>query len=171
MKKFFDYRTKIEIDEVEDNLRKQFNNLSDKNEKLIEKISIDIAKKLNEDNAKKFNDISVRIEASRGLIWHNLGNLQFEKKGYAKALEYYFYAFDSYFYGKDEWNMQVIMGSIKDIYSSIKDLSLLKQIEKNQPNLMEKVNTINENNRYSQLINEMEEALSNLKQRLEGDKN
>ena len=171
LKKLLDYRTRIEIDKVEENLRKQFHNLSGENEKLIEKNIIDATKKLDEANAKKFDDINVKINASEGISWHILGNLKYEKEDYKLSLQFYFYAFDSYFFGKDESNMQTIMNCIKKAYKHVKDLSLLEEIEKKQLNLIEKVNEINENHRYSKLINEMGEALNNLKKRLKEGKN
>lgn len=170
LKKFLDYRTKIEIDKLEENLKKQFQNLSDENEKLITEKAIETAIKSNEATDKKFDDVNKKLDAQRGLSWHTLGIMYFEKENYKLALQFYFYAFDSYFYGKDEMNMQKIMDCIKTTYQDVKNLSLLKEIEVNHPNLIEKLDGINENHRYSNLIDGMNEELNNLKQRLKVSK-
>lgn len=166
LKKFLDYRTKIEIDKVEENLKTQFQNLSDKNEKLITEKTIEIAKKSNEATDKKFDDINKKLEAQRGLSWHTLGIVYSQKEDYKLALQYYFYAFDSYFYGEDEMNMQKIIACIKTTYQNVKDLSLLEETEKKHIDLIEKLESINENHRYSNLIDGMNGELNNLKQRL-----
>jgi len=167
LKKFSDYRAKIEVDKVENNLKEQFQNLSNENVKLIEKriekgmntLSEAIEKVI----SKKLDNVDIKIEVSRGLIWHTLGNIYDEKNDLKLAFKYYFDAFDSYFYGKDEFNLQGIILCIKLCYKKIKDLSFLKEIENKHLNLIEKLNEINENSRYSKTINEMEEDFNSLK--------
>ncbi|GAH71034.1 unnamed protein product [marine sediment metagenome] len=175
LKKFSDYRAKIEVDKLEKNLREQFQNLSNENVKLIEK---EIEKEMNKlseaiDNviSKKLDDIDIKINVSRGLIWHTLGTIYEEKNELKSAFKYYFYAFECYFYGKNESNLQNIILCIRRCYEKIKDLSFLKGIENKHLNLINKLNEINENSRYSNTINEMEEEFNSLKKKLKKGKN
>jgi uncharacterized membrane protein YgaE (UPF0421/DUF939 family) len=165
LKKFSDYRAKIEVDKVENNLKEQFQNLSNENVKLIEKGMNTFSEAIDKVISKKLDNVDIKIEVSKGLIWHTLGNIYDEKNDLKLALKYYFDAFGSYFYGKDEFNLQGIILCIKLCYKKIEDLSFLKEIENKHLNLIEKLNEINENSRYSKTINEMEEDFNSLKKR------
>jgi hypothetical protein len=175
LKKFSDYRAKIEVDKLEKNLKEQFQNLSNENVKLIEK---GIEKGMNKlskaiDNvvSKKLDDVDIKINDSRGLIWHTLGDIYDEKNDLKLAFEYYFYAFESYFYGKSEIGLQRVILRIRGCYEKIKDLSFLEGIENEHLKLIKNLNEINENLRYSDTIMEMEEEFNSLKKRLKELKN
>jgi len=174
LKKFSDYRTKIEVDKLEKNLKEQFQNLSDENVKLIEK---GIEKEMNKLSeaidkviSKKLDDVDIKINVSKGLIWHTLGTIYEEKNVLKSAFSYYFSAFKCYFYGKDESNLQNIILCIRRCYKKIKDLLFLKGIESEHLNLINKLKEINENSRYSNTINEMKEEFNSLKKRLKEGK-
>ena len=170
LKKFSDYRAKIEVDKLEKNLKEQFQNLSNENVKLIEK---GIEKEMNKLSeaidkviSKKLDDVDIKINVSRGYICHILGTTHEEKNNLKSAFKYYFDAFDYYFDGKDENNLQNIIFCIRGCYEQIKDLSLLKEIKKKHLNLINKLNEINENSRYLNIIKEMEEEFNSLKKSL-----
>ncbi len=170
LKKFSDYHAKIEVDKLEKNLKEQFQNLSNENVKLIEKGIEKGMNKLSEaiDKviSKKLDDVDIKINVSRGLTWHTLGNIYEEKNDLKFAFKYYFYAFESYFYGKDESNLQKIISCIRRCYGKIEDLLFLKGIENEHLNLINKLIEINENSRYSNTIDEMKEKFNSLKKRL-----
>lgn len=170
LKMFSDYRAKIEVDKIEKNLKEQFQNLSNENVKLIEK-EIEkglskLSKAIDKVVSKKLDDADIKINASRGLTWHTLGDIYYEKNDLKSAFIYYFSAFDSYFYGKDEAGLQRIILRIRRCYEKIKDLSFLEEIEKEHLKLIKDLNEINENSRYSNTIMEMEEEFNSLKKSL-----
>ena len=166
-----DYRTKIRVDKVENNLKEQFQNLSDENVKLIKKEMNKISEAIDKVISQKLEDVDKKVNVSRGLIWHVLGNSEYEKNQLEVALKHFFYAFDFYFYGKNELNMQIIINSIKEIYEEVKDLSLLKEVENRHIDLIKKLNEINENSRYSNTIDDIEEKFNSSKKRLKEGKN
>ena len=171
LKKFSDYRAKIEVDKVENNLKEQFQNLSDENVKLLEKETNKISEAIDKVISKKLEDVDIKINVTRGLIWHVLGNTERDGNQLESALKHYFYAFDFYFYGKDELNMQIIINAIEIIYKEVKDSSFLKEIENRHIDLIKKLYEINDNFRYSNTIDKIEEEFNNLKKRLKEDKN
>ena len=166
-----DYRTKIRVDKVENNLKEQFQNLSDENVKLIEKEMDKISEAIDKVISKKLEDVDIKVNVSSGLIWHVLGNSELEKNQLELALKHFFYAFDCYFDGKNELNMQIIINNIETVYKEVKDLSLLKELENRHLDLIKKLYDINENSRYSNTIDKIEEEFNNLKKRLKEDKN
>jgi len=174
LKKFSDYHAKIEVDKLEKNLKEQFQNLSNENVKLIEKgIEKEIntlSKAIDKVISKKLDDVDIEINVSKGLIWHVLGNLHYDKKDFKFAFKYFFYAFESYFNGKDESNLQIIINCIKICYEEVKDLSLLKEVENRHLHLIKRLNEINENSRYSNTIRDIEEKFNSSKKRLKEGK-
>ncbi len=166
LKKFSDYRAKIEVDKIEKNLKEQFQNLSNENVKLIEKGMNKLSKAIDKVVSKKLDDVDIKINASRGLTWHTLGDIYDEKNDLKLAFMYYFFAFESYFSGKDESGLQRIILRIRGCYEKIKDLSFLKGIENEHLILIKNLNEINENSRYSNTIIEMEEEFNSLKKSL-----
>lgn len=174
LKKFSDYHAKIEVEKVEKNLKEQFQNLSNENEKIIEK-GIEkgmnaLSEAIDKVVSKKLDDVDTKINRSRGLIWHVLGNLYHEKNDFKLAFNYYFNSSESYFNAKDESNLQRIIDCIKECYEEVKDLSLLKEMENNHLNLIKRLNKINENLRYSDTIEDLEEKFNSSKKRLKKGK-
>lgn len=173
LKKISDHSAKMEVEKLEKNLKDQFQNLSDENAKLI-KNRIDkgmntLSETINKDISKKLDDVDIKINSSRGLIAHVTGNLQFERNKLELALDSYFHAFNYYFYGKSEGNLQTIISCIEKCYKATQDLSLLKKIENSHSNLVKKLNEINENARYSNTIDKVEEEFNSLKKRIKED--
>ena len=148
LKKFSDYHAKIEVDKVENNLREQFQNLSNGNVKLIEKEMNKFSEAIDKVISKKFEDTEKKICFAQGVNWHTIGNLMGEKKYTKLALEYYFAAFDEYFNGKHEGNMQKIIYAIKTQYGNIDNLLLYNEIKVKHLELIKKLKEINENSRY-----------------------
>ena len=114
-----DYRTKIRVDKVENNLKEQFQNRADENVKLIEKKMDKISEAIDKVISKKLDAVDIKMDVSRGLIWHTLGSIYEEKNELKSAFNYYFSAFGSYFYGKDENNLQNIILCIRRCYEQI----------------------------------------------------
>jgi hypothetical protein len=166
-----DYRTKIRVDKVENNLKEQFQNLSDENAKLIEKEMDKISEAIDKVISKKLNTVDIQINSVSGLVWATLGNLMEEKGLIKSSLDYNFNAFDDFFDGESEANLQNTIIIIKRLYKEIKNLSLLKEIENKHLNLIKKLNEINENSRYLHTINEMEEEFNSIKKRINKTKN
>jgi len=175
LKKFTDYQAKMEVEKLEKNLKDQFQNLSDENAKLI-KNRIDkgmntLSEEINKAVTKKLDDVDIKINVARGLIWHTLGRYCYDKKDFKLAFIYYFNAFESYYDGKDESNLQRIVNSIISCYEEVNDLSLLKKQEMNHSHLIEKLHEINENGRYSITIEKIEEKYKSSLKRLKEGKN
>jgi len=174
LKKISDHNAKIEVDKLEKNLKEQFQNLSNENVKLIEK-GIEkgmntLSEAINKAVSKKLDEVDIKMNISRGLIWHVLGNTERDENQLELALKHYFYAFDYYFYGKDELNMQIIINAIEIIYEKVKDSSFLKEIENRHTDLIKKLYEINDNSRYSNTIDKIEEDFNSLKKRLKEGK-
>jgi len=161
-----DYRTKIRVDKVEKNLKEQSQNLSDENMKIIEKKLDEYFKEKDKVISQNLNAVDIKIHAVSGLVWAALGNLMFEKKLIKSSLNYHFNSFEEFYDGESEANLQNSISIIKNLYKEITNLSLLKEIENRHLSLINKLNEINENSRYLNIINEMEEEFNSLKKRL-----
>ena len=171
LKLFSDYRARIQEDKLEKNLLKHFQNLSDKNMKLIEGKFSEYFKEKDKVISQKLDTVDIQIKFVNGLVWGTLGNLMEEKGAIKSSLDYNFNAFDGFFDGKSEANLQNTISNIKRCYKKIKTLSLLKEIENRHLNLIKKLNKINENSRYLHTISEMEKEFNYIKERINKTKN
>lgn len=171
LKLFSDYHARIQEDKLEKNLLKHFQNLSDKNMKLIEGKFSEYFKEKDKVISQKLDTVDIQINSVSGLVWGTLGNLMEEKGAIKSSLNYNFNAFDDFLDGKSEANLQNTISNIKRLYKKIETLSLLKEIENRHLNLIKKLNEINENSRYLHTISEMEEEFNYIKERINKTKN
>ena len=171
LKLFSDYRAKIQEDKLEKNLLKHFQNLSDKNMKLMEGKFSEYFKEKDKVISQKLDTVDIQINSVSGLVWGTLGNLMEEKGEIKSSLNYNFNAFDDFLDGKSEANLQNTISNIKRLYKKIETLSLLKEIENRHLNLIKKLNEINENSRYLHIITEIEEEFNYIKERINKTKN
>lgn len=171
LKLFSDYRAKIQEDKLEKNLLKHFQNLSDKNMKLMEGKFSEYFKEKDKVISQKLDTVDIKINSVSGLIWGTLGNLMEEKGEIKSSLNYNFNAFNDFLDGKSESNLQNTISNIKRLYKKIETLSLLKEIENRHLNLIKKLDEINENSRYLHIITKIEEEFNYIKERINKTKN
>lgn len=170
LKLYSDYRVKIKEDKLEKKLSDKIQNLNKKNIELINKENDANIKGIDKFISKKLEIIDIKLSASKGLLWHVQGNLDYDKKEYDTALHYFFLASEYYFNGKDERNLQIVLTCIKICYKKIEDLSILEKVENPHLVLLKKLNEINENARYKNAIDDIEKEFESAKKRLKKDK-
>ena len=170
LKVYSDYRVKIKEEKLEKRLSEKIQNLNKENLELINKKNDANIEGIDKFVSKKLENIDIKLSASRGLLWHVQGNLDYEKGQYSSALERFFLAFEYYFNGKDELNLQRILTCIKDCYKMVEGLSLLEKVENQHLELIKKLNGINENNRYENAIIDIEKEFDSAKKRLKKGK-
>jgi hypothetical protein len=170
LKIYSDYHVKVKEEKLEKRLSEEIQNLNKKNLELINKKLDANIEGVDKFISKKLENIDIKLSASRGLLWHVQGNLDYEKEEYDTALNYFFLAFENYFNGKDELNLQRILNCIKNCYKMVKDLSYLEKVENQHLDLIKKLNEINENLRYRDVITGIEEEFDSAKKRLKKSK-
>jgi hypothetical protein len=170
LKIYSDYRVKIKEEKLEKKLSEKIQNLNKRNLELINKKNDANIEGIDKFISKELENIDIKLSASRGLLWHVQGNLDYEKEEYDTALNYFFLAFENYFNGKDELNLQRILNCIKNCYKMVEDLSYLEKVENQHLDLIKKLNEINENLRYRDVITGIEEEFDSAKKRLKKSK-
>ena len=170
LKAYSDYRVKIKEEKLEKRLAEKIQNLNKKNLELINKENDANIEGIDKFISKKLKGIDIKLSASRGLLWHVQGNLDYEKGNYSSALEDFFLAFGDYFNGKDELNLQKILTNIKSCYKMVEDLSLLEKVENQHLELIKKLYEINENKRYANAIVDIEKDFDSAKKRIKKGK-
>jgi len=170
LKVYSDYRVKVKEEKLEKRLSEKIQNLNKKNLELINKKNDANIKGIDKFISEKLENIDIKLNASRGLLWHVQGNLKLEKKEYNVALKNFFSAFKYYFDGKDELNLQKILVCIEMCYKRVEDLSLLEKVENQHLDLITNLNEINENSRYANAITDIEKEFDSAKKRLKKGK-
>jgi hypothetical protein len=171
LKVYSDYRVKVKEEKLEKRLSEKIQNLNERNLKLINKKSDANIERMEKLISEKLKNMDIQLNVSKGFIWHFQAKLYYDKKQYKSALELYFAAFGFYFNGKNELNLQRVIKYIKSCYAKVKDLSHLEEVENQHLDLIKKLNEINENLRYKDVINDIEEEFDSAKERLKEVKN
>jgi len=171
LKVYSDYRVKAKEEKLEKRLSEKIQNLNERNLEIINKKSDANIERTEKLISKKLKNIDIQLNLSKGFIWHFQATICYDNKQYKGALELYFDAVEFYFKGKDEVNLQRVIKYIKSCYAKVKKLSHLEEVENKHLDLIKKLNEINENLRYKDVINDIEEEFDSAKKRLKEVKN
>jgi len=170
IKAYSDYTVKIKEEKLEKRLSEKIQNLNKENLELIIKKNDANIEGIDKLVSEKLENIDIKLNASKGVVWHIQGNLCYEKKEYNNALKYFFFAFEYYFNGKDEMNLQLILTCIKNCYKMVEDLSVLEKVKNEHLNLIKQLYKINENGRYTNAIDDIKKEFNSAEERLKKGK-
>ena len=170
IKAYSDYTVKIKEEKLEKRLSEKIQNLNKENLELIIKKNDANIEGIDKLVSEKLENIDIKLNASKGVVWHIQGNLCYEKKEYNNALKYFFFAFEYYFNGKDEMNLQLILTCIKNCYKMVEDLSVLEKVKNEHLNLIKQLYKINENGRYTNAIDDIKKEFNSEEERLKKGK-